>query len=131
VWLRNHLVNPVVRAVGHSPAHRLLGQHLVLLSYTGRRTGLRRELPVMAAATGEDLVVLVAQPEDKTWWQNFGPESTDVTVCRGGRAERRTIRRLVDGDPGRVHAVSAYQRTYPRIRVDAGSPVLVISPTDG
>jgi hypothetical protein len=72
VWVRNHLVNPVVCVLARTPARRLLGRPLVLLGYTGRRTGHRYELPVMAAQAGEDLVVVVGQHDAKNWWRNFG-----------------------------------------------------------
>jgi deazaflavin-dependent oxidoreductase (nitroreductase family) len=126
MWVRNQLVNPVVRAIGHGPAHRLLGRHLVLLSYTGRRTGERYELPVMTAPAGDDLVVVVAGPQGKSWWRNFGSEPTEVRVCAQGREQRRTARRLAAGDPGYDEALAAYRRAFPRVHVPAGSPVVVL-----
>jgi NADPH:quinone reductase len=127
VWLRNHLANPVVRAVAHSPAHRLLGRRLVLLAYRGRRTGRRQELPVMAASSGTDLVVLVGQHTAKTWWRNFGASPQEVRVVRRGRCERRGARRLDPGEPGYAEAVQAYVREFPRVRVGRDAPVVVLS----
>lgn len=104
MWMRNHVINRVVRAVAHSPAHPLLGMHLVVLGYTGRRSGRRRELPVMAASAGTDLVVLVGQHRRKTWWRNF------------------------DGLP---QAVGDYRRQFPRAPVDVDAPVLVLGVSGG
>ncbi|MFQ1002433.1 nitroreductase/quinone reductase family protein [Modestobacter sp. SSW1-42] len=130
MWARNHLVNPVVRALGHSRAHRLLGRHLVLLSYTGRRTGRRFELPVMAAPAGEDLVVVAGGAGGKTWWRNFGADPAEVLVRAGGGDQRRSARRLSPGDPGHAAALEAYRRTFPRGHVPGGSPVVVLTPPD-
>jgi hypothetical protein len=47
--LHGNLVNPVVRSLLRTPAHRLLSGSVLLLAYTGRRSGLRRELPAMFA----------------------------------------------------------------------------------
>ncbi|MCZ2812040.1 nitroreductase/quinone reductase family protein [Modestobacter sp. VKM Ac-2979] len=128
MWVRNHLANPVVRALGHSRAHQLLGRHLVLLSYCGRRTGRRHEIPVMTAAAGEDLVVVAADPEAKTWWRNFGVEPTDVLICVNGRDEPRTARRFAPGEPGYSEALTAYRRTFPRVPATSGEPVVVLAP---
>ncbi|NIH69179.1 nitroreductase/quinone reductase family protein [Modestobacter marinus] len=121
-------MNPVVRALGHGRAHRLLGRHLVLLSYAGRRTGRRYELPVMTAPAGEDLVVVAAGADGKTWWRNFGPEPTDVLVRVAGGEQRRSARRLAPADAGYPEALVAYQRTFPRVHVPVGSPVVVLAP---
>lgn len=132
MWMRNSVINPVVRAVARSPAHGLLGRHLVVLGYTGRRTGRRRELPVMAAPAGADLVVLVGQHRRKTWWCNFDATPQQVAVRRGGRPGRRDARRLLPGDTGYADAVAAYRREFPRVPVDADAPVLVLAvPPDG
>jgi hypothetical protein len=128
VWIRNHLANPVVRAVARSPAHRLLGRRLVLLSYRGRRTGRRRELPVMTAADGKGLIVVVGQPDAKTWWRNFGSAPTDVVVRTGGKDQHRSARRLLPGDPGYAGALTHYRQVFRRAVVADASPVIVFGP---
>lgn len=127
MWLRNHLANPVVRAVARSPAHGLLGRRLALLAYRGRRTGRRHELPVMAAHSGTDLVVLVGQHTAKTWWRNFGSSPQEVQVLLRGRVERRDARRLDPGDDGHAEAVRAYVREFPRVRVGRDAPVVLLT----
>lgn len=127
MWLRNQLANPVVRLVARSPAHRLLGRSLVVLRYTGRRTGRPHELPVMSAEAGEDLVVVSGQHDTKTWWRNFTTTPQAVTVRRHGRLERRSARRLSPSDAGYAEAVGAYRRQFPRVRLDAATPVLVLA----
>jgi deazaflavin-dependent oxidoreductase (nitroreductase family) len=127
MWMRNHVINPVVRAVAHSAAHRVLGRHLIVLGYTGRRSGRRRELPVMAAPAGTDLVVLVGQHRQKTWWRNFDAFPQQVAVRTGGRRARRDARRLLPGDTGYAEAVAAYRRQFPRSPVDVDAPLLVLA----
>jgi deazaflavin-dependent oxidoreductase (nitroreductase family) len=127
LWVRNHLINPVVRTLARTPAHRLLGRRLVLLAYTGRRTGRRRELPVMSAPAGDDLVVVVGQHGAKTWWRNFGPTPQDVSVRADGQVKPRAAHLLGAGDPGHAEALAAYRREYPRVEVRADCPVLVLS----
>ena len=81
----NHIVNPIVRAVLRSPLHKLLSSALVVLSYTGRRTGRRRSLPVMYAQDGSRLIVFAAHSERKRWWRNFGADGAPVDVRLRGR----------------------------------------------
>lgn len=127
MWMRNHVINLVVRAMARSPARRLLGSHLIVLGYTGRRTGHRRELPVVSAPSGTDLVVLVGQHDRKTWWRNFDSFPQQVTVRTGGRLGRGDARRLRPGDAGYAEAVGAYCREFPRVPVDVDAPVLVLA----
>ncbi|MGY1753407.1 nitroreductase/quinone reductase family protein [Blastococcus sp. SYSU D01042] len=128
MWLRNHVANPVVRAISRSRAHAVLGSHLVLLGYTGRRTGRAYELPVMAAPAGTDLVVRAGQHDAKTWWRNFTTTPQQVTVRSGGRVRDASARRLAAGEPGYDEAVASYRRTFPRSGVEPAAPVLLLVP---
>jgi len=80
-----HAPNPVVRAVLRSPAHRLLSGRLLLLSYTGRRTGERHTIPVQYVREGETLLVTVGWPERKVWWRSLREPGTRVSLMLAGR----------------------------------------------
>jgi len=82
-----HAPNPVVRAVLRSPAHRLLSGRLLLLTYTGRRTGEQHTIPVRYVRDGGALVVTVAWPERKVWWRGLHGPGTGVSLLLAG--ERR------------------------------------------
>lgn len=129
-WLRDHLANPVVRALARTPLHRLLGGRLLVLTYTGRRTGRSYELPVMSAPLGEDRVVVAAWHEGKSWWRNFGEVPQEVTVRTGGHARPGTVRRLPLEDLRYGEAVDAYLRTFGIQELPAGTPVLLLSPRE-
>jgi hypothetical protein len=64
--VRAHLVNPVVRRLLRPRAHRLLSGSVLLLEYTGRRSGVRHELPAMFTSVGDCLIVIAGQPGTKT-----------------------------------------------------------------
>ena len=91
--VRALVVNPVVRTLLRSPAHRLLSGSLLLLDDTGRRSGRRYVLPVAYAAAGDDLVVVVGQPASKTWWRNFdgAPQEPLVHLARTRCAGDRSV----------------------------------------
>ncbi len=126
--LRARLVNPVVRGLLRTPAHRMLSGSVLLLAYTGRRTGVRRELPVMFARLGDRYVVIAGQPGTKTWWRNFAGAARPVTVTVAGRRRSCRARLLEPGRPERTAALDAYRQRYPRVPVEDAAPVLVLTP---
>ena len=130
MWIRNRLVNPVVRAVLRSPLHRLLGRSLLLLAYTGRRSGRSYVLPVVYARAGDDLVIVAGEHRSKTSWRNFGEDPQEVRVLLSGREQRRCARRLAAGTGGYDAAIRAYRQAFPRVTLEPGVPVLILSNAD-
>jgi hypothetical protein len=126
--LRAHLVNPVVRGLLRSPAHRMLSGSMLLLAYTGRRSGVRRELPAMYAVLGDRFVVVAGQPDTKTWWHNFAGGARPVTVTVAGRRAGCRGRLLEARTAEHESAVDAYRQRYPRVPVGDATPVLVLTP---
>ena len=126
---RAHVVNPIVRAVLCSRAHRLLSGNLLLLDYTGRRTGHRYVLPVgyAPASTGSDLIVVVGQHARKAWWRNFDAQPQQVTVRLSGHPAQASARLLKVGTDEHAKAVGAYETRRPRARVESGAPVLALT----
>jgi deazaflavin-dependent oxidoreductase (nitroreductase family) len=123
-----HVVNPVVRSLLRSPAHRVLSRSVLLLAYTGRRSGARRELPAMYAELGDRFVVVAGQPQSKTWWRNFAGDGGPATVTVAGR-RRDCAARLPEPrtDEHRL-ALEAYRERYPHVPVGETTPVLVLTP---
>ncbi|MFD7846889.1 nitroreductase/quinone reductase family protein [Nocardia sp. NPDC059764] len=77
-----------------------VGRGLVVITYTGRKSGKTFSLPVGYMRSGTDIVIGVAMPEKKTWWRNFlgagGPISLRLQgVDRSGHA-------VTERDNGRV-----------------------------
>jgi hypothetical protein len=125
--MRNHLLNPVVRAVARTPARRLLARHVVVLGYVGHRTGRRYELPVMATPGAAGLVVMAGRHRAKTWWRNFVTGPREVTVRSGGCVEQRIARLVVPDDAEYGAAMTAYRRAFPRAVPDADTPLLLLA----
>jgi deazaflavin-dependent oxidoreductase (nitroreductase family) len=125
---RAHVVNPVVRCLLRTPAHRVLSGSVLLLAYTGRRSGLRRELPAMFAVLDDRYVVVAGQPETKTWWRNFTAQAAPVTVTAGNRRRRCRARLLEPRTAEHQRALDAYRQRYPRAPVEDATVVLVLTP---
>jgi deazaflavin-dependent oxidoreductase (nitroreductase family) len=75
-----NIVNRVMIALLSSPLHRLVGGDMLLLSYTGRISGRRYQVPLTGVRDGAD--VLVTSYRRRTWWRNL----------RGGAAVRLRLR---------------------------------------
>ncbi len=90
-------INPVVSAILRSRFHRLLSDRLVLLTYTGRKTGKRYTIPVGYSREGDTLVV----PSAHAWWRSLR-WGAPVTVLLQGR--QRMARAEVIEDPAAVFA---------------------------
>jgi F420H(2)-dependent quinone reductase len=95
----NRVVNPVVRAVVRSPAHRLLSGHLALLTVTGRRSGRTFTFPVGYQRDGDRVTVGVDWPERKRWWRNLS-DAAPVEIWLAGVRRSGTARARGDEHTG-------------------------------
>jgi hypothetical protein len=113
-----------------SPAHRLLSGSVLLLAYTGRRSGVRHEFPAMFAVAGDRFVVIAGRPQTKTWWHNFGTDPQAVEVTSAGRRRSCRASRPDSTTDQYRQALDAYRRRFPRVPVEDGTPVIVLVPDD-
>ncbi len=103
-------VNARVAALTTSPRWgRLVGRSIVILTYTGRRSGRTFSTPVAYRRTGDDITIAVAMPEAKNWWRNFlgtggpltlrlnGTDHTGHAVARRDDKGRVTVKVRLDG----------------------------------
>jgi hypothetical protein len=105
------IANRLVLVMLRSPLHRLLGGGLCELSYRGRRTGRRISLPVLYAADGKRVVVIVGDAPDKRWWRNF-TEPGPIEVRIGGHTHAGTARIVAPRDPAYPSAWHLYSERH-------------------
>ncbi len=109
--LTRRLANPPLRAVLASPLHRLCSGSLLVLSYTGRRSGRAHSIPLQYAHVAGELALVAGNASHKTWWRNFlTPAPVMVTI--GGR-RRRAVAEVARG-PRRSAALVAFRARFPR-----------------
>jgi hypothetical protein len=117
------LANPFVRLVLRSPAHRLLSSGLMLVAYTGRRSGRSVEIPVMYAPVAGAMVALAADREQKLWWRVFRAGAPATLTVRRERID--ATGRVLAGDEARDalrHYLARFPRAAARIGANEGSP---------
>src|SRR5438093_1258165 len=68
--------NPFMRLVLGSRAHRMMSGRLMLLSFTGRRTGRSYITPVSYVREGTNLLV----PGGGAWWKNLASGTARVRL---------------------------------------------------
>ena len=74
----NKTVNRITRPLLRSPAHGVLSDKLLLLTFTGRKTGRRFSIPMNYTEQGDKILLVPQSPERKTWWRNLRGEGAPV-----------------------------------------------------
>ena len=59
---------------------RLIGRGLVVIRYTGRRSGKTFETPVGYRRAGNTVTINIVGPDAKNWWRNFLGEGGPITL---------------------------------------------------
>ncbi len=99
-----------------------LSGNTVLVRYTGRSTGLRRQLPVNLFRIGREYAISVGRFESKTWWRNF-TTPRPIELVRGRRIRATGVAVAGTTDRGREIAAE-YFATHRGAAVRAGLPRL-------
>ena len=66
----------------------LVRRSMVVIRYTGRRSGTSFETPVNYRRSGEDIVIRVMAPDSKSWWRNFTGDGGPITLVGFDGADR-------------------------------------------
>ena len=74
-------INPFVSAILRSPLHTLLSGRLLLLTFTGRKTGTQFTIPVGYTREGDTLIIF----SSKSWWKNLRGGARVAVRLRGSR----------------------------------------------
>lgn len=59
---------------------RWIGHGVVVIRYTGRRSGRTFETPVSVKRDGDQVTINVMTPDSKTWWRNFLDGGAQLTL---------------------------------------------------
>ena len=73
------LANAIVTSILRSPWHGMRSNHLLLLTFIGRKSGKEFTTPLRYVQEGETLKMLVLYP----WWKNLREQSIVRVLLRG------------------------------------------------
>ena len=100
-------VNPVVSAILRSPLHRLLSGQVLLLTYTGRKSGQQYTIPVGYLREEGALAVFSGQ---HVWWRNLRGGGVVTVYLQGHQHTARA--ELVEDQAGLLAAVERWVARY-------------------
>lgn len=118
------LVNPLMKWLLRSPLHPLASDALLLVTFTGRKSG--REYTTPVGYEERDGTLYVTTQTDRVWWRNLRGGAEVTVLLRG---QRRRGRAEVVEDDG---AVAEYVHGYlQRHGVDASSRIALDVDAEG
>ena len=110
----NDLISPANRLVSwllRSQFHSLASKGLMLVSWSGRKTGRSFSIPVGYQREEDSVLVLISKPMEKAWWKNFRtPWPAELTIRRKVRTAMGEI-----VPPGSREFYEACERTLERL----------------
>jgi hypothetical protein len=95
------LINSLVTTILRSPWHGMRSDRLLLLTFTGRKSGKEFTTPIRYEQDGETLRMVVVYP----WWKNLRGQATVRVLLRG---EMRTGTAEVLPEEGGVVVVKVH-----------------------
>ena len=84
-------LNRVMKFVLRSPLHRVVSNQIMLLTFTGRKSGKIYTIPVSYTQQGDTLYMFT----NHIWWKNL-TEDVPVTLLLRGRQVKATVRLNTD-----------------------------------
>ncbi len=105
------VINPVVRILLRSPIHSFWSKNLMLITFTGRKSGRRYTTPVRYVRLGDTVRCFTSS--ENSWWRNLRG-GADVTLRIEG-VDRRYKATAIDCDPERIReALRHYLALFPQ-----------------
>jgi hypothetical protein len=105
------LINPMMRLLLRSPLHRLVSASLMLVGYTGRKSGRRFATPVRYVRAGETIRCFTTK--ETQWWRNLKGGAAVTLRIAGRDLPFQAV--AIDDDPPRTRAALLdYLRTFPQ-----------------
>ena len=104
--------NPILAALLRSPLHGLVSGSIVLLTFTGRRSGRAYSTPLNYTRVGDDL--LITSLPGRTWWKNLRG-GTPVTLRLVGH-EVKAVATAVEDVEGVAAGLLAVCQRVPAYR---------------
>ena len=98
------IINPMMRIMLHLPIHGLLSGSLMLITFTGRKSGRTFTTPVRYIET--DGVVRCFTSSEHQWWRNLRGGADVVLRVRGKDRPYRAV--AIENDPQQVRKWLVY-----------------------
>ena len=77
----NDLYNPLVKLVLRSPLHPFISKSILLISFTGRKSGKPYSTPINYVSDG-NMITLITK-RSRAWWKNLQGGAPVTVIVRG------------------------------------------------
>jgi hypothetical protein len=101
-------VNQIMKLILHSPAHVLVSKTVLLISFTGRKSGKAFATPVSYTKEGEQVTIFT----HATWWKNLKP-GVPVTLRIKGQNRQGLPEVVAVGKTAIADGLAAHLRQVP------------------
>jgi len=106
-----NIINPFMTLLLRSPLHFLMSGSLMLITFTGKRTGRSYTTPVRYVRDGD--MVRCFTSRTTRWWPNLADDAEVTLTIQGG--ERRYRSNVIVADSQRIEKeLRAYLALYPQ-----------------
>ena len=104
------ILNRIMKALLHSPLHGLMSGSIMVIHFTGRKSGRRRATPVRYLRDDDGLFCLTGR--ETGWWPNFLAAAA-VELQVAGKRLTATARALPDDAEAKAAALRAMLARFP------------------
>lgn len=108
------IINPVMRFILKSPLHVIFSSGIMLITFTGRKSGRQFTTPVRYLQDGDTVRCFTAR--ENKWWRNLRQPATVTLRIRGRDADYEAVAIHEDPEQVRPHLMD-YLTAFPE---DAG-----------
>jgi len=91
----NDLYNPLVKFVLRSPLHPFISKSILLISFTGRKSGKLYSTPINYAIDGNTITLISKRL--RAWWKNL-QGGAPVTMLVQGKEQSGTAESVIPDD---------------------------------
>ena len=114
--------NPIITGLLRSPFHAFISKNMILITFTGRKSGKSFTIPTNYVREGDDLFVISYRA--RTWWKNLR-DGAPVTMRIAGQ-DCQGVSQVFEDDRSVTENLLAYLEKVPnvakymQVRLDAG-----------
>jgi deazaflavin-dependent oxidoreductase (nitroreductase family) len=87
-------VNPIMKLILRSPLHAPISERIMIIRFTGRKSGRKYSTPVSYFRDGDRVVCFTHSP----WWKNIGDGAAVTVRIRGEEMQGHAV--AIHGDVG-------------------------------
>jgi deazaflavin-dependent oxidoreductase (nitroreductase family) len=98
-----------------------MSRSMMLLTYTGRRSGRTFTIPVQYVREGDEIVVIPGRPQEKTWWRNL-TDGGPVRLRVAGRDLEGTATAVTDDRADAEAGIRMFLERFPKAAKPLGVP---------